>query len=136
MKTCSMFLLALIALLGLSAGARAQEGTVIAKIPYDFVAGRKAFPAGDYTITRVYSEKSLVLQIRNNKTSQNSVFLQPLYADAAVDQPQLTFKHVGDTYYLDRIATLAGAYILPSPKGTVTLSNVKQSDAVSFAGAN
>jgi hypothetical protein len=58
MKTCSMVLLTLIGSLGVSVGARAQEGTVIAKIPYEFVAGRKTFPPGTYTITRISPDKT------------------------------------------------------------------------------
>lgn len=136
MKICSMVLLALTGMLGLSAGARAQEATVVAKIPYEFVAGHTTFPAGTYTITRVSPDKTLVLQIRNKETSQNSVFLLPVSSDVAVDHPALSFEHVGDTYYLGRIATLAGAYNLPTPKGAVSVGKVKQSDAVSFGGAN
>lgn len=134
MKTCSMVLLAMIGLLGLSAGARAQEGRVVANIPYEFVAGSKTFPAGTYTITRVSPDKTLVLQIRNKETSQDSVFLLPVSSEAAVDQPHLSFEHVGGTYYLGRIATPAGAYILPMPKAAASLGKVKQSDAESVVG--
>jgi hypothetical protein len=136
MKKCSMVLLALIGFLGLSAGARAQDSTVVAKIPYEFVAGSKTFPAGTYTITRVSPEALPTLQIRNHETSQNSVFLLPVSSAVAVDHPQLSFEHVGDTYYLGRIATLAGVYILPTPKGAANMGKAKQSDAVSFAGTN
>jgi hypothetical protein len=136
MKKCSMVLLALIGSLGASVGARAQQGTVIAKIPYEFVAGGKTFPAGTYTITRVSPDKTQVLQIRDNKTSRNSVFLQPLSSDGAVDHPLLTFKRVGDSYYLGRIATLAGVYNLATPKAEVSLGEVKSFDAASVAGAN
>lgn len=136
MKKCSMVLLALIGLLGVSAGARAQEGTVIAKVPYEFVAGRKTFPAGTYTITRISPERMATLQIRNNETPKNAVFLLPVSSDVAVDHPQLTFKRIGDTYYLGRIATLAGVYNLTTPKAEASLGEVKRSEAASFAGAN
>lgn len=136
MKKVSMVLLALIGFFGVSAGARAQEGTVIAKIPYEFVAGRKTFPAGTYTVTRVSSDGLSVFQIRNHETSENTEFLLPVTSDVAVDQPRLTFKRIGDTYYLGRIATLAGVYILATPKEEASLGAAKRPETASFAGAN
>lgn len=136
MTKWSMVVLALICSLGMSIGAQAEEGTVTAKIPHEFVAGRKTFPAGTYTITRVSPDKTLVLQIRNNQAAQNSVFLLPLSSDAAADQPVLTFKRIGDIYYLGRIATAAGVYNLATPKAETSLGEVKRSDAASFGGAN
>src|SRR6266404_7133642 len=44
----------LICVLGLGLGARAQEeGTVVAKVPYDFVVGGRVLPAGSYRVSRV-----------------------------------------------------------------------------------
>ena len=136
MKKCSMVLLTLIGFFGVSAGARAQEATVTAKIPYEFVAGRKTFPAGTYAVTRISSDGQSVFQIRNRETSENTEFLLPVTSDVAVDQPRLIFKRIGHTYYLGRIATLAGVYILATPKAEARLNEAKRSDATSFSGAN
>ena len=47
-------LFALICVLELGLGARAQEeDTVVAKVPYDFVVGGKVLPAGAYRVSRV-----------------------------------------------------------------------------------
>jgi hypothetical protein len=136
-KHYSTVLLALIGLFGLSAGAHAQEeGKVVAKIAYEFVAGGKTLPAGTYTITRVSPETQPTLQIRNQETLQDSAFLLPISSDAAVDHAGLSLERVGDTYYLSRVATTAGVYTLPMPKAATTAAKVKQHDAMPSAGTN
>jgi hypothetical protein len=135
-KQYSTVLLALIGLFALNAGARAQEeGKVVAKVPYEFVAGGKTLPAGTYTITRV-SPETRILEIRSNETFQDSAFLLPISSDAAVDHAELTLESVGDTYYLSRVATSAGVYTLPTPKAATTAAKVKHRDAMSSAGTN
>jgi hypothetical protein len=135
-KQYSTVLLVLIGLFALSAGARAQEeGKVVAKVPYEFVAGGKTLPAGTYRITRV-SPETRILEIRSNETFQDSAFLLPISSDWAVDHAELTLESVGDTYYLSRVATSAGVYTLPTPKAATTAAKVKHRDAMSSAGTN
>jgi hypothetical protein len=129
-------LLALICLFGLGAGAQAQEeGRVVAKIPYEFVAGGKALPAGTYAITRVSLDRDRPWEIRNTVTPRDSVLLQPLSSDGAVDHAGLRLERVGDTYYLSRVATSAGVFTLPVPKAASTVAG-RQHLAMSAAGAN
>lgn len=129
-------LLALISLLGLSVAARAQEdGNVVAKIPYEFVAGGKTLRAGTYTIIRVAPEAMHVLAIRNNETSQDSAFLVPTSSAAAVDRVHVSLVRVGDTYYLSQVATFAGVYTLAEPTVATTSARIKQPLPTSFAGA-
>jgi hypothetical protein len=136
-KQYSTVLLALIGFCGLSAGAQAQEeGRVVANIPYEFVAGGKAFPAGTYTIIRVNPVTQRTLEIYNNETLRDSALLHPISSDAAVDHAALSLERVGDTYYLSRVATPAGVYTLPTPKAATTVAKVKQHDGMSSAGTN
>jgi hypothetical protein len=128
-------LVALIGLLALSVGAQAQQGNkVVAKVPYEFVAGGRTFPAGTYTITRVSPETQRVLEIRNNETLGDSALLLPISSTDALDHVELSFERVEDTYYLNRIATPAGVYSLLTPKALSKVARTKQHDAVSSAG--
>jgi hypothetical protein len=130
-------LLALICLFGLSAGAQAQEeGRVVAKISYEFVAGGKTLPAGTYAITRISSDRERPWEIRNTVTPRDSAILQPIFSDGMVHPAGLSLERVSDTYYLSRVATAAGAFTLPIPKAANTVARAKQRDAVSVAGAN
>ena len=130
-------LVALIGLFGLSVGAQAQEeGKVVAKIPYQFVAGGRTLPAGTYTIARISSETLRTLEIRNKETPNDNALLQPIYSDGAVDHAGLTLERVGHTYYLSQVATSAGAFTLPTPKAATTVARVKQHEAISSGGTN
>jgi hypothetical protein len=128
-------LVSLIGLLALSVGAQAQQGNkVVAKVPYEFVAGGKTFPAGTYTITRVSPETQRVLEIRNNETLGDSALLLPISSTDALDHVELSFERVEDTYYLSRVATPAGVYSLRTPQAMSKVAIKKQNGAISSAG--
>lgn len=136
-KQYSFVLLALIAVLGFSAGAQAQqEGGVVANIPYEFVAGGKTLPAGTYTITRVSPDTTSALEIRNEQTLRHCVMLLPVSTAVAADHANVSFQRVGDTYYLRQVATSAGVYTLPVPQAATAVAKVKRHDGVSSAGTN
>jgi hypothetical protein len=121
----------------LGAAAQAQEeGRVVAKIPYEFVAGGKTLPAGTYAITRVSSDKERLWEIRNTVTARDGVLLQPIVFDGAVDHAGLRLERVGDTYYLSRVATSVGAFTLPVPEAANSVAGGRQHDAMSAAGAH
>jgi hypothetical protein len=101
-------LLAFVCLFGLGAGAQAQEeGRVVEKIPYEFVAGGKTLPAGTYAITRISSDRERPWEIRNTVTPRDSAILQPIFSDGMVHPAGLSLERVSDTYYLSRVATAA-----------------------------
>ena len=126
-KQYSIALLALIGLFGLSAGAQAQaEGNVVTKIPYEFVAAGKTWPAGTYVITLTSPERERTLEIYNQEIPHASALLQPISSDGGVDHARLSFKFVGDTYYLVRVATPDAVYNLRMPKTTNTMPKEKQ----------
>ena len=130
-KQYSIVLLALIGLFGLSAGAQAQgEGNVVTKIPYEFVAGGKTLPAGTYVIALTSPERERTLEIYNQEIPHASALLQPISSDGGVDHARLSFKFVGDTYYLVRVATPAEVYNLRMPKAANTVAKEKQHDAM------
>ena len=137
MKKQYLTVLLALCFFGLSAGAQAQEeGRVVAKIPYEFVAGNKTLPAGTCAITRISSDRERPWEIRNTVTPRDSAILQPIFSDGMVHPAGLSLERVSDTYYLSRVATAAGAFTLPIPKAANTVARVEQRDAVSVAGAN
>ena len=134
-KQYSTVLLALIGIFALNTGARAQnESKVVAKVPYEFVAGGKTFSAGTYTVSRVSTGTQRVLQIRNNETLQNSALLLPISSADAVDRVELRFQRVADTYYLSQVSTPAGVYTLSTRKAMTNVAKMKRHDTMSSAG--
>ena len=85
--------------------AYAQSSRLVADIPFDFIVGNKAFPAGQYEIRTIgMNGSSLMLQ---NTDNNKSMFFTPSYCSSA--QPQedskLVFNMYGNHFYLSQIWT-------------------------------
>ena len=104
--------LALICLVGLSVGARAENKTEVVNIPFEFVAGGKTLSPGTYSVSRVSLayEPSLILLIRSR---DEAVYVHPVaFNDASDEEAQLNFEHVGDKYLLSKVRTSEGVYTI------------------------
>src|SRR5712692_3852791 len=114
-KSYSAVVLTLTCLLGLGISARAQGVDKVAvNVPFEFVAGGQTLPAGTYTVSRVSDLANPTLVIRSY---ENSVSLLPIVFDGvAADHAELSFEHVGDKYFLNKVETLAGAYAIRTPR--------------------
>jgi hypothetical protein len=102
-----------------SASAFAQGDGVEAKIPFDFIAGKKLLPAGDYTIKRGVEDQRDLLLIRG-VDHQEAVFIfaEDVRADETPTQTDLVFNQVGDEYFLSQV-WVAGQDIgreIPKPR--------------------
>jgi len=119
-------LFTLICIVGLGLSARAQEeGTVIAKVPFDFVAGCKVLPAGTYRVSRV-NTGSRELEISSYET-RTDVFLIPrVFADVQSGHARLNFEHVGDKYFLSTIETSIGRYAITIPPSAIKVAQTEQ----------
>ena len=85
--------------------AYAQSSRLVADIPFDFVIGNKAFPAGEYTIKPMgMNGTSLLLQDSEMKRAQ---IITPNFCASAQPQEEskLVFNVYGNHYYLSQIWT-------------------------------
>ncbi len=83
--------------------AYAQSSRLVADIPFDFVMGNKAFPAGEYTIQPIgMNSDSLVLR---NADSKGAQLFTPNYCSSMERQEEtkLVFNVYGDHYFLSQI---------------------------------
>ena len=80
--------------------AQLSQG-LIAKVPFDFVAGYKSFPAGEY---RVASQSPSVLAVRSldGKTT-GFVLSQRTESVVPPTYSRLVFNKYGDKYFLSQI---------------------------------
>jgi len=131
----SCVVLSLACLLGLGISARAQEVDKVAvKVPFDFVAGGQTLPAGTYNVTRASDQAFPALVIRS---FDNSAFLLPMFFDGvSADHAELSFRHVGDKYFLSEVKTPAGVYAIRTPRAMTQVAQMKDHGAVSSSGAN
>jgi len=119
--------------LGIS--ARAQDVDKVAvKVPFDFVAGGQTLPAGTYNVTRASDQAFPALVIRS---FDNSAFLLPMFFDGvSADHAELSFRHVGDKYFLSEVKTPAGVYAIRAPRAMTQVAQMKDHGTVSSSGAN
>jgi hypothetical protein len=136
-KRYSTVLFALTCVLALGLSARAQdEDTVVAKVPYDFVAGGAVLPAGTYRISRVDTAGTRELQISSYETGASAFVLPTVFADAPAEHAQLSLQPVGDQYFLSKIQTANGIYTIAIPRSAIELAQTKQHEGMSPSGSN
>jgi hypothetical protein len=126
-------LLTLVCVFGLGISARAQDEQVVAKVPFDFVAGGKTMPAGTYNVSRVVGpQRGLII-----RGSDSSAFVLPMVFDAGTaDHASLGFAHVGDSYFLSKIETLGGVYTVGTPRPMNKVAQMKDNSSLSSSGSN
>jgi len=133
-KHYSAVVLALIYVLGLGVVARAQDAsTVVVNVPFEFAAGGKTLPAGAYRVSRV-SSQTTGLFIRGDK--DGAMLLPAVFDDAAAEQAELSFTHVGDKYFLSKVETPGGVYTIATPRAMTQLAQKKDHAGMSSSGAN
>ena len=126
----------LICVLGLGLGTRAQEeGTVVAKVPYDFVVGGHVLPAGEYRVRRVDATGHRELEISSYETRASSFLIPTFFDDVQTGHAQLNFEHVGAKYFLSAVETPIGTYAITVPPSATKLAKTEQQGS-SSSGSN
>jgi hypothetical protein len=133
MKKCFMFVFAMIVFAGLGATARAEEeGTVVARIPFGFVAAGKTLPAGTYIVSRGSSGSELLISSRDN-----GVFVIPVAQDSTpVVNPLVTFDKVAGKYLLREVNTPVGTFMIDTHREKSKLAQAKQQDSMTATGSH
>jgi hypothetical protein len=82
----------------------AQETMIKANIPFNFYAGNKVMPAGEYTLKRGASNQPGLLLIRS-VDNRNSTFVMTQNANdnVAARETDLMFNKINDQYFLSKI---------------------------------
>jgi hypothetical protein len=104
MKTLRSVLFAL-AVLVVATAAQAQQTKVKANIPFDFVVGDRAYPAGEYALNSVTSN-GIVIRIDNTEEGfAGTTLSNPCTGITPSASTKLVFHRVGDYYFLYQIWT-------------------------------
>ena len=135
-KQCLAVLFALICVCSLDLGARAQDqDTVVAKVPFDFVAGGKVLPAGTYRASRVHPYTgSRELEITSYETRAGVFVIPTVFDDVQSGNAQLNFEHLGGKYFLNAIETPIGTYAVTLPLSAIKLARTEQQSGPSSGG--
>jgi hypothetical protein len=86
-----------------SALAQAPEKVVV-DIPFNFIAGDKALPAGEYTVRNVSTGRTQALLVKSTDGRSASIVLtNAVEAGSIQKQAKLLFRQYGDTYFLSQV---------------------------------
>jgi hypothetical protein len=137
MKKYARIIVAITLLSGLGVAAKAEiQGDIVVTVPFEFVVGGKALPAGTYKVSRLSLNKfsTLLLTSRDNGTS---VFMLPLEGESpSADKPNVSFQRVGDRRFLSTIQTTSGVYYIPVSHSAIMEAAAKSRDNVSSPGSS
>jgi hypothetical protein len=129
-------LFTLICVLGIALGAHAQEDTVVANVPFDFLAGGKVLPAGTYKVSHVDNiTGSRILEISSSETGAGSFLMAAVFDGVQSGAAQLNFEQVGDKYFLKGVETPIGTYAIHVPRSAVKLAQT-QTQSGTPSGSN
>jgi hypothetical protein len=118
MKTLRSAIFALGLLLVVS-GAHAQTIHVSGKVPFDFVVGKKTFPAGEYSVQSMERSPD-ALNIRNTDEGTSSLTLtQHTEKLNPSNKTVLVFHRVGEQYFLAEIWVAGSSRGTQIPRGKV-----------------
>jgi hypothetical protein len=133
MKTLRSALVAF-AVLFIATAAHAQTTKVAATIPFTFVAGDHAYPAGDY----LFSNSGVVLQITNPERHSDMVLSQSCEKLLPSSDTKVVFQRMGDYYFLQQIwvAGQSRGRELPKPKAETRLAQNHEKSETVIVAAN
>jgi len=117
----------------MATAAQAQTTKVEADVPFNFVVGDRAYPAGEYTL----SNQGAVLRIESaEQTSMAGVLTHACMEARPAKQTKLVFHRLGDTLFLYQIWVAGDNYgrEFPRSKSEVRLAeNHEKSENVIVA---
>ena len=103
MKKQELFpMLAVLLLVTGMASAQMQQSALKANIPFNFVAGKMALPAGEYRISTI-SDLGGVLAVAGGDSGQALVGSHAVQAATVAAETKLIFHRYGDQYFLYQV---------------------------------
>ncbi len=91
-----------------AASAYAQSADrIVMKIPFDFVAGKKILPAGEYIVKPTLSSRLTLIRNAGGRRDYTTVLTMPVPPETMTPTAKLVFHRYGDQYFLFQVWTPA-----------------------------
>jgi hypothetical protein len=91
------------AVLLMATAAQAQQTNVMAKVPFDFVVGDRAYTAGEYNLKSVLDSGAPIRVNNLEESTSGIVFSNTCIASEPAASTKLVFHRLGDHYFLYQI---------------------------------
>ena len=97
-----------------AASAFAQDITVKAHVPFDFIVSASALSAGDYTFSKL---SETLWTIRNENTGRAVTAIASRFgSNEDKREAELVFKKIGSSYFLSEVHRMGDTTALPPSK--------------------
>ncbi len=107
--------------------ARAQEQMVV-NVPFEFVAGNKTLPAGEYAVKTTGPTHTLVLIDRRDSDASAFLATNAVVANNIQSESRLVFNRYGDRYFLAQVWSSG------SSRGRQLMKSSREKEIVLTAG--
>jgi hypothetical protein len=137
MKNLRPFLFALTALF-MATAAHAQHESVKATVPFDFVVGNRAYPAGEYSV-KTMGQGDITLRIDSTQEAKTGIVNSYTCSQLnPSDKTKLVFHRVGDSYFLYQIWTAGDSEgrEFPMSRTEIQLSQNREKPELVIVAAN
>lgn len=118
MKNLRSVLFVLAAIL-LVPATRAQEKGVKADVPFDFVVGNRAYPAGEYTLRAALNDSGVIRIENMNEVSASFTPSNTCSKASPSTETKLVFHRMGGHYFLYQVWTAGNLTGREFPKGRI-----------------
>jgi hypothetical protein len=118
MKNLRSVLFVLAAIL-LVPAARAQQNGVKANVPFDFVVGNQAYPAGEYTLRAALNDSGIIRIENVNEVSGAFTLSNECSKSMPSTETKLVFHHMGGRYFLYQVWTAGNLTGREFPKSRI-----------------
>jgi len=95
--------LSILALLLMATAARAQETKVLANVPFDFIAGDRAYPAGEYSLKSMNVYNGVIRLDNTQEAAGGFVLTNPCSGTTPSASTKLVFRRMGENYFLYQV---------------------------------
>lgn len=97
--------LSILGLLLMATAAQAQQTRVKANVPFDFVAGDRAYPAGEYSLKSTTHSDAVIWIDNTQEVAGGFVSSNPCESATPSANTKLVFRRMGDYYFLYQVWT-------------------------------
>ena len=99
--------------------ARAQQHGVKADVPFDFVVGDRAYPAGEYMLKTLINSNGVIRLENIREISTAFIPTNPCEKGKPSTETKLVFHRMGERYFLYQVWTAGNLTGREFPKGRV-----------------
>ena len=99
--------------------AHAQSAAVSANIPFDFIVGKQAYPAGNYLLRPWGTVHGDILIHNRDESRDGTVLTEACEKVGEAEKTVLIFHRYGDQYFLEQVWIEANTIGLQVPKSKI-----------------